>query len=127
MVGDWVDKYSEQVKKIAEAGHEIANHSDTHPHVNNLSYDQNIAEIQKCTEKIKKITGEETKLYRAPYGEYNDTVITAAEDNRLQSNTMVNRHTRLSRLRRRSNDRKNKQKPKKRKHNFNAQWHRQHS
>ena len=83
MVGDWVDKYSEQVKKIAEAGHEIANHSDTHPHVNNLSYDQNIAEIQKCTEKIKKITGQENKLYRAPYGEYNDTVITAATDNRI--------------------------------------------
>lgn len=80
MVGDWVDKYEEQVKKIAEAGHEIASHSDTHPHVNKLSYDQNIEEIVKCTEKIKKLTGSETKLYRCPFGEYNDTVIKAAED-----------------------------------------------
>lgn len=80
MVGDWVDKYEAQVKKIAEAGHEIANHSDTHPHVNKLSYDQNIEEIVKCTDKIKKLTGNEIKLYRCPYGEYNDTVIKAATD-----------------------------------------------
>ena len=37
MVGDWVDKYPEAVKKIYEAGHEIGSHSNTHPHVNNLS------------------------------------------------------------------------------------------
>lgn len=80
MVGDWVDKYEAQVKKIAEAGHEIASHSDTHPHVNKLSYDQNIEEIVKCTDKIKKLTGNEIKLYRCPYGEYNDTVIKAATD-----------------------------------------------
>lgn len=55
-------------------------HSNTHPHVNNLSYDQNIEELEKCNEKIKKITGEKTNLYRTPYGEYNDTVIGAAQD-----------------------------------------------
>lgn len=81
MVGEWVDKYEAYVKKISDAGHEIANHSDTHAHVNNLSYEQNVQEIQKCTEKIKKITGKETKLYRCPYGEYNDTVIKAATEN----------------------------------------------
>jgi len=81
MVGDWVDKYKDEVKKIEAAGHEIANHSDTHAHVNNLSYEQNVQEIQKCTEKIKSITGKEAKLYRCPYGEYNDTVIKAATDN----------------------------------------------
>ena len=35
MVGSWVDKFPEEVKKIAKEGHEIANHSNTHPHVNN--------------------------------------------------------------------------------------------
>jgi peptidoglycan/xylan/chitin deacetylase (PgdA/CDA1 family) len=81
MVGDWVDKYGEYVKKIAEAGHEIANHSDTHAHVNKLSYEQNVEEVQKCSEKIKKLTGQDVKLYRPPYGEYNDTVIKSATDN----------------------------------------------
>ena len=78
MVGDWVEKYPEAVKKIADAGHEIGNHSNTHPHVNSMSYEQNRKEIQECSNKIKQITGKGTSLYRGPYGEYNDTVIKAA-------------------------------------------------
>lgn len=66
------------VKKISDAGHEIGNHSNTHPHVNNLTLEKNIEEIQKCSEKIEKITGKKTTLYRGPYGEYNETVIKAA-------------------------------------------------
>ncbi len=80
MVGDWIEKFPEAVKKINEAGHEIASHSNTHPHVNNLNYEENIEEIEKSNEKIEKITGSKTKIYRAPYGEYNDTVIKAAQD-----------------------------------------------
>ena len=80
MVGDWIEKYPEAVKKIYEAGHEIGSHSDTHPHVNNLTYEQNIEEIEKSNEKIKNITGTKTDLYRTPYGEYNQTVIKAAQD-----------------------------------------------
>ena len=81
MVGEWIDKYQESVEKIYKAGHEIANHSDTHKHVNNLSYEDNVKEIESANEKIKKITGVENKLYRAPYGEYNNTVIKAAKEN----------------------------------------------
>ena len=80
MVGDWVDKYPEQVKKISKAGHEIANHSLSHAHVNQLDYEKNVEQIVKCSEKIEKITGKKTTLYRGPYGEYNDTVINAAKD-----------------------------------------------
>lgn len=80
MVGDWVDKYPEAVKKISDAGHEVANHSDGHKHVNNLSLEENEKEILNCSEKIKKITGNPTTLYRGPYGEYNNTVIQAAEN-----------------------------------------------
>ena len=81
MVGDWVDKYPESVKKIYEAGHEIGSHSNTHPHVNNLSAEKNLEEIRLSVSKIEKITGFRTTLYRAPYGEYNDTVIKTAQEN----------------------------------------------
>ena len=80
MVGDWIEKYPEAVKKIYDAGHEIGTHSDTHPHVNNLSYEENIEEIEKSNDKIEKMTGERTNLYRTPYGEYNQTVIKAAQE-----------------------------------------------
>ena len=80
MVGDWIEKFPEAVKKIHEAGHEIASHSNTHPHVNNLTYEENIEEIEESNNKIEKITGERTKIYRTPYGEYNNTVIKSAQD-----------------------------------------------
>lgn len=80
MVGDWIEKNQEAVKKINEAGHEIGSHSDTHPHVNQLSYEENIEQIEKSNDRIEKITGKRTNLYRAPYGEYNQTVIKAAQD-----------------------------------------------
>ena len=81
MVGEWVDKYPEAVKKIYEAGHEIGSHSNTHPHVNNLSSEKNLEEINLSVNKIEKITGSKTTLYRAPYGEYNDIVIKTAQEN----------------------------------------------
>ena len=80
VVGTWVDKYEEEVKKLAEAGHEIGNHSDNHAHVNKLSYDANLLDMKKCNEKIEKITGKNVKFYRGPYGEYNNIVIKAAEE-----------------------------------------------
>lgn len=55
-------------------------HSNTHPHVNNLSYEENVKEIELSVDKIEKIIGKRTNLYRAPYGEYNNTVIKAASD-----------------------------------------------
>ncbi len=80
MVGDWVDKYPDAVKKISEAGHEIANHSDGHKHVNNLNIEENEKEVKLCSDKIEAITGKKTTLYRGPYGEYNNTVIQAAQN-----------------------------------------------
>lgn len=79
VVGDWVTKYPEAVEKIYNAGHEIGNHSDSHPHVNNLNIDANIEQIEKCSNKVENITGKKTTLYRAPYGEYNDAVIQASK------------------------------------------------
>lgn len=81
MVGDWIEKNEDAAKKIYNSGHELANHSYNHPHVNNLSYDQNVEQIKKCSELIQKITGNPSTLYRGPYGEHNDTVLQAAKDN----------------------------------------------
>lgn len=81
MVGNWVDKYPEVVKKIHEAGHEIGSHSNTHPHVNNLSSEKNLEEIKLSVKKIENLTGSKVELYRTPYGEYNDIVIQTAKEN----------------------------------------------
>ncbi len=76
LVGQWVDKYPESVQALSDAGMEIGNHSDTHPHMAKLSEKQIIDEVSQCSGKIEAITGEEVTLFRCPYGEYDDEVIT---------------------------------------------------
>lgn len=76
LCGYWTDKYPDDVKLIAEAGHEIGNHSATHPHMNSISKEQMKKETVDYDDKIEKLTGQRCKLFRAPFGEYNDTVIT---------------------------------------------------
>ena len=61
-------------------GKKYGSHSNTHPHVNKLSYEKNIEEIELSNDKLEKIIGKRTNLYRAPYGEYNNTVIKATRD-----------------------------------------------
>ncbi|MBQ4082020.1 MAG: polysaccharide deacetylase family protein [Clostridia bacterium] len=77
LVGDWVDKYPESVKALYDAGHEIANHSATHPDLSNLSREQVVEQVKACNEKIKAVTGTSPLLLRPPYGAYNNTVIEA--------------------------------------------------
>ncbi|MBR2915992.1 MAG: polysaccharide deacetylase family protein [Clostridia bacterium] len=80
VVGSWVDKYPESVKQLSDAGHEIMNHSNSHPHMTSLSKEQMIEEATKCDEKIKKITGKKPTLFRAPYGDYDNAVIGAMRE-----------------------------------------------
>lgn len=85
MVGSWVEKYPESVKKFHRAGHEIMNHSDTHPHIENLSSEKIRAELKNCSDKIENATGVRPTLFRGPYGEYNNAVIKEATAQSMQT------------------------------------------
>lgn len=75
VVGQWVDKYPESVKALYEAGHEIQNHSNTHPHMPTLSIEKMTEEVNKCNDKIQAITGVRPILLRPPYGDYSNSLI----------------------------------------------------
>ena len=75
VVGAWVDKYPESVKQLSDAGHQIQNHSNTHPHMPQLSRAQMIDEIESCNKKIEAITGKCPTLLRPPYGDYDNALI----------------------------------------------------
>ncbi len=75
VVGEWVDKYPESVKALHDAGHEVMNHSNTHPHFTQLSPAQMAAEVKACADKIEAVTGVRPTLFRPPYGDYNDAVV----------------------------------------------------
>ena len=80
VVGEWVDKYPDSVKALADAGNEVMSHSDDHAHFAQLSAEQITANINKSNDKIEKVTGVRPTLFRCPYGEYNDTVINTVNE-----------------------------------------------
>ena len=77
VVGEWVDKFPESVKALSDAGHEVMNHSNNHAHFSKLSRDQIVADLNACNDKIEAVTGTRPTLFRPPYGEYDDNVISS--------------------------------------------------
>ena len=75
LVKFWIDKYPHQVKEIYNRGHEIGNHSATHPNMSTLSREQIIEEINSTGQAIFELTQEEPILFRPPFGDYNDLLI----------------------------------------------------
>ena len=80
LVGQWVDKYPDSTKALAENGEDIMNHSDTHPDMTKLSTSDMLKQINSCDDKIEKLTGKRPTLFRAPYGAYNNALIQTLED-----------------------------------------------
>ena len=80
LCGVWVKAYPEMVKEIAARGHEIGNHSMSHPHMNRISTEEIKKELTTLDDEIERLTGKRTKLFRAPFGEYNDTVVSTVRD-----------------------------------------------
>ena len=79
VTGDWARNNKAAVKQIDAAGHEIGNHGDTHKHMPGLSKEDMAAEIQKCHNEVYNITGKDMTLFRAPYSDWNETVVEVAQ------------------------------------------------
>jgi len=80
IVGQWAEKYPDMVKAIAEDGHDIANHSYSHLRMGALDRSRIISEISNCGRKLEELTGRKVELFRPPYGDYSNNVVSVAED-----------------------------------------------
>jgi polysaccharide deacetylase family sporulation protein PdaB len=77
--GNWLEEYPHLVKEIAANGHEVGNHSYTHPHMASLSASQIEEELNRTGELIKNLTGKQATVFRPPFGEYSNQVIKSCE------------------------------------------------
>ena len=77
VIGNWAEQYPEDVKMLHENGMEVMNHSSAHGHMNQMSSEEIIADVNKCNQQIEALTGECPTLFRCPYGEYDEHVISA--------------------------------------------------
>lgn len=78
LVGFWIDKYPEMVAEISNRGFEIGTHSSTHPQMSKLSADKCREELSVSSKKIFDITGKPVRLFRPPFGDYNNQLLTTA-------------------------------------------------
>jgi peptidoglycan/xylan/chitin deacetylase (PgdA/CDA1 family) len=75
-VGKWIEKYPDIHRRVVDEGHEIINHTYSHPNneelnpsrkMNELSYEEQKAEITKCHELCRTVLGYEPSGFRTPH------------------------------------------------------------
>ena len=75
LVDIWTQKYPELV---VARGHEIGNHSTSHPQMSKLNETQIAKELNTQADNVLAIAGVRPVLFRPPYGDYNNRVFTTA-------------------------------------------------
>ena len=78
MTGGWVESYPDDVKAIANAGHDLGNHSENHKEMSKLTNSEIESELMNVHNKVKELTGKEMCLFRPPYGDYDNDLIKTA-------------------------------------------------
>jgi peptidoglycan/xylan/chitin deacetylase (PgdA/CDA1 family) len=69
LTGQFAETYPDLVRRISGEGHEIGNHSHSHPRFTDLSESQVRSELERTDAVIEKLTGDSTRPYfRFPYG-----------------------------------------------------------
>jgi peptidoglycan/xylan/chitin deacetylase (PgdA/CDA1 family) len=79
VVGQNAAAHPDILRAEAEAGHEIGNHSWSHPDLTQLTAAEVASQLERTSAAIKSATGKEPTLFRPPYGAINDTVKSATD------------------------------------------------
>jgi len=75
MLGNRVEMYPTIAAQVAAEGHEIANHTFSHPNLKKLSHKEMTEEIEKTNKLIEISTGVTPTLFRPPYGIYSQDIL----------------------------------------------------
>lgn len=68
ILGDRAERHPETVRRIAEEGHAIGNHSWSHPNFKELTMEEATKQITDTQEELNHIIGYRPSLFRPPYG-----------------------------------------------------------
>ncbi|MFQ3670251.1 MAG: polysaccharide deacetylase family protein [Verrucomicrobiia bacterium] len=70
VIGKNVQSYPGVAQRIVAEGHEIANHTWSHPDLMLLAESRVAEEIERCQTVIQEVTGRTPTLFRPPYGSF---------------------------------------------------------
>ncbi len=77
--GAWAAANPALVQEMVRDGMAVENHGYAHRHSNQLSFDENLNEITRAARAIQLAGAPRPTLYAPPYGEFNGTVLAAAD------------------------------------------------
>lgn len=77
-VGENVSYYPDTAREVVKRGHEIGNHTYSHPRVSKQSEAAFREELVRCEDVIKQVTGVHPKVFRPPQGSWNQRVYEVA-------------------------------------------------
>lgn len=77
--GAWAEAHPDLVRQMRADGDEIGNHGWNHRHPNQLGLTGNIDDITRTNRIIEAIAQVRPSVYAPPYGEFNQTVLRAAQ------------------------------------------------
>jgi peptidoglycan/xylan/chitin deacetylase (PgdA/CDA1 family) len=93
LTGEFIRHYPDLARQIAADGHEVGNHTDTHPHLTTYASDGRqatrsgvdrsylAAELARAAHLYREATGRDmSPIWRAPYGEQNAEIRTWAAE-----------------------------------------------
>ena len=74
MVGRSVAGNEDIIKQVVAEGHQIGNHSWSHPLLTKVTLEQAKSQINDTTEVLKKASGQDVHIMRPPYGGINSAI-----------------------------------------------------
>lgn len=80
ILGEWAEGYPDDLRSIAEAGHELGNHGYYHVNHSEIDDARIVREIEDTNARIKSITGITPTIFAPPSGDYNERSAQTAAD-----------------------------------------------
>jgi len=78
MIGRYVRQQPQIARAVAQAGHEIGNHTESHPNLIYCSTSRVRTEIVLCEQALNDVVGPHTAFFRPPFGGRRPAVLRAA-------------------------------------------------
>ena len=75
LIGSKVSARANTLRRMQSRGHQLGNHSWSHPELNKVSAEQLASEIDQTNNAIKQAVGTKPNIIRPPYGAFNRAVL----------------------------------------------------
>ncbi|MEV6823823.1 polysaccharide deacetylase family protein [Amycolatopsis sp. NPDC051102] len=69
-VGTWLAEHPDAARMIRDGGHELGNHTWSHPALSGYAAEPMYAEIQRCRDKLVELTGSPGAFFRQSQGQH---------------------------------------------------------